>query len=337
MTENPCGVGCLYDVVSVTGSHAQAFHALIQEQSIAHASESVMHDPTLPRRLVQAVAGGMLGAFLIVDRLNGNPVTAVTYYDCFTHDGRGLYLEDIVTTASSRRHGLGHKAMEALARVTLARGGDALRWECAAHNFTAQRFYDHLGGIRLDHRTWRLERSMQRAVLAEAFVFRDVSAAESLWPIQEPLPPSLRVVGLFGSDGSSVAQARIYRSFSTFQGVPGVHVEALWVRENRTGFAMSLLRCIEDNQAATGACFMDATVTPDTASWLAPALQQRGFVPLAYGGDRMIARQLGRAALEALAARGDTRAGIAPDITPDIAPDIALCGGPRALLESPRL
>ena len=84
---------------------------------------------------------------VLVADCNGALVGYVTFQDIFNPEtmGRGVWLHDLFVRQSSRRHGIGHDLVAAVARDTLARGGALLSWNVLSANQGARAFYAELG------------------------------------------------------------------------------------------------------------------------------------------------------------------------------------------------
>jgi len=77
----------------------------------------------------------------------GEPVGVAVFYPTFsTFAGRaGLYLEDLFVEPAWRRHGVGRKLLEHVARLAGDRGCHGLSWSVLGWNESAIRFYRSLG------------------------------------------------------------------------------------------------------------------------------------------------------------------------------------------------
>ena len=58
--------------------------------------------------------------------------------------GRGLYLDDLFTTAEARGYGAASALITALKDIATERGIEKIRWITASDNVTAQHLYDQL-------------------------------------------------------------------------------------------------------------------------------------------------------------------------------------------------
>ncbi|MCL2469991.1 MAG: GNAT family N-acetyltransferase [Alphaproteobacteria bacterium] len=275
----------------VTKKHAGAFYDLIQEQAEQHDSASHGNREAESWKLFEAVQRKEVQAFLVVDRKTDKPSCAVTFFDCWTAHGHGLYLEDIVTTKKQRGRGVGHFAMAALAQRALSQGYSNLAWECAANNLTAHRFYDSFGSERHDNLlTWRLPGPFSAPKGGKGIVRLD--------------PPHPDMVVLMAADkaGATLAKSIAYRSYSTFRLVSGMHVETFAPNGCGEEIIAAMLEKQIQVQAAKGwTGHVDLTVSKDSEKSLAPVIRGFGFEPLSYGHDRMIPRCLRGKALETVA------------------------------------
>lgn len=287
-----------FEIVSVDPENRDALYGLLEAQA------DILDPDDAPNRLSEGVRDTLYNAiagdrececFLVRDRKTHGIATAVTYYPCWTSEGPGLYLEDIVTSADHRRRGAGHFAMATLALRAVAGGCPNLRWECAAANVTAQHFYDGLGGERMTGRqTWRCEETgMIDAIHAPRLrVFE--AAAESL------CLPSLGHEGLCDAEGNLLAGAQFYRSYSTFRACSGLHLEKIDVPNQDPHHAQALLEGLWGAYRGSWGGHFDVTVRQDQA-WLQPALQEMGFRPLTYGQGIMVPRLMRQQAVRRLA------------------------------------
>jgi GNAT superfamily N-acetyltransferase len=304
----------------LTPQHKLDFYGLIQEQAEQHASAD--HDPSHVRQRSDDLYGAIVdrqscGAFLVTNA-GGKAVAAVTFYDCRDEQHQGLYLEDIVTTASERGKGIGTFAFTHLARLAAARGVDFIAWECAAHNQKAQDFYTDQGAAaHYDRHTWRrihqgpLDIPSSNASFAAPtptdetslsfFLkqqghkdFKDYAhslTARSNDPLCLVAKQNDQVIGLVSA----------YRSFSTFRIADGIHVESLMSQNNDPEIAKGLLASLDQVQHRNGwTGHTDFTVHNRNRAWQETVLQACGFKPLAYGNDKMVVRSLRGTKLEAL-------------------------------------
>ncbi len=86
---------------------------------------------------------------VLLAELDGTPVgyaLLTTAYET-SFAARGLYLVDILVTASARQHGVGRALMAASAAEAKRRGTTFLWWVSKAWNTDAQAFYRALGAI----------------------------------------------------------------------------------------------------------------------------------------------------------------------------------------------
>ena len=296
-----------FEIVPITHENRDVFFRLLEEQADILEPESApsrLCDTTRESLFRHVTQTDQCKAFMVHDHAVGAPVTAVTYFDCWTPYGTGLYLEDIITSGNHRRRGHGAFALSALAQIAVESGFDSLRWECAATNSGAQSFYDRLGSHRMEGRqTWR---NIQ-GISAE-------NSGSALHPVTQPRDalsfglaaaqatgPAICLDGLYGPHRTCLAAAQYYRSYSTFRACAGLHVEALAVPDRNADHARSFLGALWAQRGASWGGHFDITV-PESQSWLKPVLSDMGFAPLAYGQGVMVPRVLHGQAVHNLAA-----------------------------------
>ena len=109
--------------------------------------------------------------------------------------------------------------------------------------------------------------------------------------------------------GETAGRLRVYRNFSTFRNVSGVHIEAVHVaNENDSATLVSMLDYLGGLQVHMGwHGYTDITVASAQEDVLIPVLNGYGFEPLAYGADRMNTHHLHGDAMEQLACRFEGR------------------------------
>lgn len=305
-------------VTPVTPQDAEAFYNLIQEQAAQHASASAHHDQRdIDHLFEQAIANQGINAFLVRNRETQERLAAVTYIPCVSTDGLGHYLEDIITTQSARRQGIGHFAMAVLAQLTLQQGFHFVACECAHNNSVAQDFYTGLGASRVDNRhTWRILGELLKPTISANYAVRpmtreDIPALIALLP-QDPADPLFTcarakilavlartddarrlLVATQCTTGQVVAAALAYRNFSTFRAVSGLHAEWLVCAPGHEQAATPLLCTYGQLQRVRGwNGHFDFTLSESQLGGLQPQLHALGFAPLAYGGDRMVVRKI---------------------------------------------
>jgi len=333
------GASSSFAAIPVSERHREVFYDLIQEQAATHASPD---DEEKKLRNCFALFSSVVErrdceAFLVTED-NGLPVTAVTFYPCHNGSGRGLYLEDIVTTKSHRGCGAGSFALATLAQIALKRRWGFVALECMAHNAAAQDFYTYHGAsVNGDLHTWRI---MPRPADDEAAktqaqgVFyttlrpenfqatlnfltvqnkgRSANLASMLTDVAARRDPMFAVAERRTSSGSIsavVGFSSAYRSFSTFRVVSGLHINRLAVDRNDGRVAIDLLNRMMALQARNGWMgHTDVTVSEAHGrAWLEPVLTRAGFAPLAYGRDKMVVRSFGCEVLRHVAGRYGAR------------------------------
>lgn len=290
-----------FSIVPVTEKYAAAFYNLIQEQAEQHSSVSQGNRAEESVKLFKAVHETKeVQAFLVLDEQRGQPACAVTYFDCWTERGSGLYLEDIVTTKAQRGRGVGHFAMTALAQATLQKGYKCLAWECAANNLVAHRFYDSFSSERhSDKLTWRLmgpfapprTKANSRAIQVTCSDRKALSLPEDVLGL-DPAHPDMFVLAVPGRAGSVLARSIAYRNYSTFRLVSGMHIETFSVGENSENAAAMIEAQIRFQAEKGWIGHIDLTLSKEEGERISPILSQYGFVPLSYGQDCMVPRSL---------------------------------------------
>lgn len=110
--------------------------------------------------------------------LDGKPVGYITYY--FTYSTflakPTLFLEDIFVLEEGRRKGVGRALFRFCAEEAVERGCGRMEWSVLTWNEGAIRFYESMGGRRLDWYLYRLdENGMRQALEDEASVGRSIS------------------------------------------------------------------------------------------------------------------------------------------------------------------
>ncbi|MCL2505307.1 MAG: GNAT family N-acetyltransferase [Alphaproteobacteria bacterium] len=292
----------------VTKKYVEPFYDLIQEQAEHHSFVSHSSREAEIRKLFEAVQRKDLQAFLVADRETDKSLCAVTFVDCWTAHGPGVYLEDIVTTKKQRGKGIGHFAMAALAQITLCKGYSYLAWECAANNLVAHRFYDSFGCERHDDLlTWRFKGPFAEPKDKESIVqlFSENAASVCLPEYDcglNPANPNMVVLVAVDKAGTPIAKSIAYRSYSTFRLVSGMHVETFVPNGCGKETAAAMLEKQIQIQAAKGwTGHTDITISKDSKKSLVPVIRELGFEPLSYGDDRMVPRCLCGEALEAAA------------------------------------
>lgn len=84
---------------------------------------------------------------------------ALFFESLAAYPGRGgLYLDDLYVKPEYRGHGYGKALFQKLAQITLERGGMRIEWLCLKSNLSGIRFYEAIGGKKLDmSTTFRIE------------------------------------------------------------------------------------------------------------------------------------------------------------------------------------
>lgn len=78
-----------------------------------------------------------------VAEIDGEIVAFALYYIRYsTWKGQRMYLEDIIVTEKWRRHGIGHKLMDALIKVAKEKGFSGIAWQVLDWNESAISFYE---------------------------------------------------------------------------------------------------------------------------------------------------------------------------------------------------
>ena len=286
-----------YIATPVAFDDAGRFYDLIQEQAEQHSyadgGDKIQHAHALYTAIAETKE---LQAFLIKDAGKKETVGAVTYFDCWTPFGHGVYLEDIITTKSRRAKGVGHFAMETLAQTTLKKGFKSLAWECASTNVNALRFYSRLGSETLnDRHTWRYIGSFADKAPKETIFIEDMAQKMIAYDLPESgfgfdtSHKDMSMLTLRGAANELLGRAVSYRNYSTFRQVSGMHMEVLSVESGDRYFIEELIRGQMQKQAAnkwTG--HLDITVLRGQEKPLVGVLEDMGFHPLSYGDDRMV-------------------------------------------------
>lgn len=299
-----------FEIVPVTRANQPAFIRLLEEQAdILEPQSAPTHIPqeTADRlvRHLNAPSDPQCRAFMVYDHDIGAPVTAVTYYDCWTPYGAGVYLEDIVTTDSQRGRGHGKFALSALASMALQNGYESLRWECAASNEAAQGFYDRRGGERMQGRqTWRATAPAEIPAEEMQLLHPVSNPRDALYfgiaAAQVTRNGAVCLDALYGRHGATVAAAQYYRSYSTFNARAGLHVENIVVPDQRPSHLHTFLTSLWARRRSNWGGHFDITVT-DSQRWMEPALEAIGFEPLTYGQGVMVPRVMRADAMRRLA------------------------------------
>jgi|GEM_PF-2433488 GNAT superfamily N-acetyltransferase len=320
-------------IIPVSENYKEAFFALIQEQAEQHAftAPHKTEDIDALWRLVGKPQG--IRAFLVVDATE-KAVGTVTYYPCLNRHGAGLYLEDIVTTRSERKKGIGLFAMSKLANVSQIHDASYIAWECARSNSAAQKFYNGIGAERFEDRhTWRkfglLKQASDKTTLnPSAYKARAVkkSDAEVVGELLAGMPSSNADGGLRkeiheetvtkngdfilavaeNSEGSVIGAGIAYRSFSTFRIVSGLHVERIALKEQSSAVAVALLDYFANEQRDRGwNGHLDFTIDNDAADFWKPVFNRYGLSPLEYGDDPMVVRRISGTSMNVLAQKTD--------------------------------
>lgn len=117
-----------------------AVFALIRELAeYEKAPEEVM---TSPASMVEDGFGDRPAFETLVAELDGAVVGAAVFFVKYsTWKGRGIYLDDIVVTATHRRKGIGTLLFEELICVAKAQGAKQLHWQVLDWNAPAIAFY----------------------------------------------------------------------------------------------------------------------------------------------------------------------------------------------------
>ncbi len=316
---------------TLTLSYRRRFYNLIQEQAEQHSAAADQAKAKQNRRALchAIVSRKECRAFLIVNNLTDQCLTAVTYYPTHGNTGKGLYLEDIVTTKHQRNQGAGSFALATLAQIAVHSNFRYVAWECAAQNKAAQSFYTHHGADFHDDRlTWRAYDTRPKETDDRHIIYEKLATKHFLslcyffgkkgvpkmkermeWLMKKMKNPDpfFVVAREKGADGKIVGFASAYRNFSTFRIVNGLHIHALHVKDNDHSVASGLLTKLALRQRDKGwTGHTDFTVHNTQEKALRPTLEKHGFEPLSYGEDRMIVRSLSRAKLDALARRSLT-------------------------------
>ncbi len=107
----------------------------------------------------------VIGALIALD--HGVPAGTVVWHRSFsTNAGREvMYLEDISVLPAFRRRGVGKALMQAIARVAVARGYDAMFWMVATWNDGAKKLYAECGAeLESEHNICRVSGAALRAL-----------------------------------------------------------------------------------------------------------------------------------------------------------------------------
>jgi len=292
----------------ITEEYAYEFYDLIKEQENEHiCNENHSKEKAAKRNkeawnLFEAIQKQDLQAFVVIDRETNKSVCAATFYDCWTGNCNGLYLEDIVTTKNMRGNGIGHLAMAALAQITLYKGYKNLSWECAKDNINGHKFYDNFGsGYKQDKTTWRL---FEPSFVPEGGcrnVFRILTNLEAQKYLNDsefnPQKHDMTALVAFDSGLNPAAKLIAHRSFSTFRCVSGMHINSFEYDDLKTARNM-LIKQIQ-MQAKNGCMgHVDITLSQKQQEPLELLLRDMGFEPLSFDNGIMVPRDLIGAALE---------------------------------------
>jgi GNAT superfamily N-acetyltransferase len=319
-----------YLIDPIGPGNKNAFLALIQEQAAQHKA-AIAHDESAADALHQATCKpDGTNAFVVVAARDNTVVGTATYYPCVTMHGAGIYLDDIVTTASERGKGVGSFALSHLAQRAL-QVGKYIALECAFHNANAQKFYDGLRAKRLqDRHTWRKlgafhQASVEATSAQVAFTIRptkssDADAVAKLFAQHANKESSGVILGI--QDGSIIANRDFvltvaedhsgkvvgaviaHRSYSSFRNEAGIHMDRMTMNESSPGLAQAFLAHYgKIQQARNWSGNLDITIDNGDALFLKPIFMRHGITPLSYGNDPMVVRRIEGHALVDLAQR----------------------------------
>lgn len=308
-------------VAQLTHKNRGDFYALLTEQAASHASSQAVQDRGLADALYKSMVHEQKAeAFLIVEPKSHAALAAVSFYECITEKGPAICLEDIITSSTYRKGGVGTRAMAALAKIAYQRGSQSIIWECSADNKEAHRFYDKFGSRRnTERQTWRLMGALETRTdhqpLRQQFT---VTAQHIGRPIRfRPVRSSIRAlwnpfVALHARDGGGALQGELisYHIFSTFRNVSGLRVEHIKTAnsDDRTVFVNLIENAGELQRIKGWTGHMDVSVQRSHENVMLPILQEYGFKRLAYGGSPMVSMSLEGEQLTALAQRYDNGA-----------------------------
>jgi len=87
----------------------------------------------------------------LIGELDGEPVGYLLYCHGYDLDlgGRCIYVVDLFVQESARGRGVGRLLMQRTAEICRDAGGKHLSWSVYSRNQLAMRFYEHLGGKRI--------------------------------------------------------------------------------------------------------------------------------------------------------------------------------------------
>jgi hypothetical protein len=309
-----------FEIVALSEQHEAALYKLIQEQeeelNPIDSREGVDFSSKSWTLFQSVVHSKGAEAFLVVRRSTGTPLTAVTFYDCITDRGRGIYLEDIVTTRSERSNGAGEFAMIGLAQIAMQRDAKAAVWECAQSKNRAHRFYDRFECERYqDRHTWRMMGRVQPSQHHNLFnELYNVSHERGFKDAQHWLThdvdcdhPHLIALTARHKVGDVHGAVLANRSYSTFRVVNGIQIKAVHVSHDDALLVAGMLEHLGHLQQLKGwSGHVDLTVMDSQRAFLEPIIRPYGFEPLAYSHDPMVVRGIYGQKLHALANRVDT-------------------------------
>jgi len=122
-----------------------AAFALIQELALFEKAPAQVTN-TPEQMVVDGFGPQPIFGFFVAETETGQVVGLALYYTRYsTWKGRCLHLEDLIVTASHRRHQLGKRLLDAIVREALAQDMALVIWQVLDWNTPAVDFYKQLG------------------------------------------------------------------------------------------------------------------------------------------------------------------------------------------------
>lgn len=155
-------------IVRATPENADALISLINELAMFERLEPPT--PGARDRLRRHLAESPAPFHAFLAYMDGSPVGYITYY--FTYStflaAPTLFLEDIYVQEKVRRTGVGRELFNFCVREALEKGCGRMEWCALNWNVEAMRFYQRLGGRRMEWTFFRMDREDMARSMAEA-------------------------------------------------------------------------------------------------------------------------------------------------------------------------
>ncbi|MHC1679790.1 MAG: N-acetyltransferase family protein [Methanomassiliicoccales archaeon] len=161
------GKAAKLEIARVTPENADDLIALITELAVFEK----LDPPTLEARdrLRQHVTSDPVLFHAFLGSLDGKAVGYITYY--FTYStflaAPTLFLEDIYVQENVRKSGVGRELFKFCVQEAIDKGCGRMEWCALNWNVGAMRFYEKLGGRKLDWTFFRLDREGLQAALSK--------------------------------------------------------------------------------------------------------------------------------------------------------------------------